>query len=65
MENSRLIKYLKALDEAELSLFMRYLSSPFFLYRASLLQLFEWLRAYAPDYQISAQAEEAFMEKLL
>lgn len=64
MENSRLVKYLKALDEAELSLFMRYLSSPFFLYRDTLRLLFEWLRAFAPDYQISAEAEGEFINTL-
>lgn len=51
MQNSKLIILLKALNAEEFRQFYRYLKSPFFTKSKELLQFYDYIRKYYPDFE--------------
>lgn len=64
MHSSRLIKLLKTLEEEELKRLLKFLKSPFFNANPRIVQLYEYLRKYHPEYQSPKLQKEKVFAKL-
>lgn len=64
MHSSRLIKLLKTLEEEELKRLLKFLKSPFYNANPRIVQLYEYLRKYHPEYQSPKLQKEKVFARL-
>ena len=64
MHNSKLITILKALNPEEFKQFHRYIHSPFNTQSTELLELFDYLRGYYPDFDSPKLEREHVFQQL-
>lgn len=64
MQNSKIIGLLKSLNAKEFRLLYKYLRSPFFNYSSAVIGLYEYIRAYYPDFDHRDLDRRLVFEKL-